>query len=274
MNNKPILFLDSGIGGLLYCSDFQNKNPDEEVCHIADRKNFPYGPRTKEELSSILILLTEELMLKFNPKIIVLACNTATVSAIESLRKHFPEIPFVGTVPAIKPALFASKNGKIGILGTARTIEDPYNQNLVKDNITQDENKYKIFSAAAPELVEFIEQKIDKADEKEKSEMVKKYMDFFREKGVDTLVLGCTHFLYLLEEFKNEAAPSIVIFDSLDGITKRIEFLLDEKNGCLRAAGNSCPSNKIIITGNREPDSIWINRAQALGYKLNLLCDV
>jgi len=267
MDNRPVLFIDSGIGGLPYCEDFIKKNPQEEVCYLADRQNFPYGPRGKEELSAVLISLTEKLIKTINPKIAVLACNTATVSALEPLRQHFPEIPFVGTVPAIKPAANASSSGKIGVLGTARTIEDPYNLHLAQDC----EKKCEIFGLAAPELVEFVEQSFDGADEKEKTEIVKKYIDIFRAEGADTLVLGCTHFLYLLEEFRREAAPSIKVFDSLDGITKRIEFLLDENDGALRAETDFEPVHWLLLTGAQPADSSWHNRAQTLNFALCLL---
>ncbi|MCL2759531.1 MAG: glutamate racemase [Treponema sp.] len=265
--NKPILFIDSGIGGLPYCNDFLKHNPGEEVCYLADRANFPYGQREKEELSSILISLTEKLLKTINPKIIVLACNTASVSALDTLRKKFPNVPFVGTVPAIKPAASASTSGKIGVLGTARTINDPYSQNLAEDC----ETKCEIFGVAAPELVKFIEQQFDKSTEKEKKEIVKKYIDIFRAEGADTLVLGCTHFLYLLEEFKTEAAPSIKVFDSLEGVTKRIEYLLDENNGALRAEIDFQPLHWLLLTGAETSDTSWQERAKALDFALCML---
>ena len=264
MDNRPILFIDSGIGGLLYCRDFLKHNPQEEICYLADTKNFPYGQRGKEELTSILISLIEKLLKTIDPKIIVIACNTATISALDPLREHFSNISFVGTVPAIKPAASASKNRKVGVLGTTRTVEDPYNQSLVKDNC-------EIFAVAAPELVEFVEQRFEKASDKEKNEIVKKYIEIIRTEGVDTLVLGCTHYLYLLEEFRNEALPDIQIFDSLDGITKRIEFLLDENDGNLRADIDFEPVHWLFLTGAEPQSSVWQERSQELGFALCML---
>jgi len=267
MDNRPILFIDSGIGGIPYCADFIKRNPQEEVCYIADRQNFPYGPRKKEELSSILISLTERLIKTINPKIAVLACNTATVSALEPLRQHFPNVPFVGTVPAIKPAVSASENGRIGVLGTERTINDPYNQHLALDC----EKKCEIIGVSAPELVDFIENRFDSASQNEKTEIVKKFIDIFREKKADALVLGCTHFLYLLEDFRREAAPDIKIFDSLDGVTKRIEFLLDENNCELRAEIDFEPVHWLLLTGTETAGSSWQNIAEKTGFALCLL---
>jgi len=270
MDKRPILFIDSGIGGLPYCRDFTKRNPQEEVCYVADRENFPYGQREKNELSSILTALIEKMLKVANPKIIVLACNSATVSAIDKLRLHFPNTPFVGTVPAIKPAANASKCGKVGVLGTARTIEDPYNQNLADEC----EKKCEIIGIAAPDLVEFVEERFDSANESEKNEIVKKYIEIFCAKGVDSLVLGCTHFLFLLNEFQKLAEPLIKIFTSLDGITKRIEYLLDENSGALRADKNNQPANKLILTGTKKADVSWQNRAKELGFALYVVSDI
>ena len=266
MDIRPVLFIDSGIGGLPYCNDFLKRNPLEEVCYLADRKNFPYGQRKKEELSLMLIELIEKLLKLTDPKIIVLACNSATVSAIDSLRRRFPNIPFVGTVPAIKPAANASKSGKVGVLGTARTVEDPYNQNLAEGC----EKKCEIKGIAAPDLVEFVEERFDSADENEKKEIVRKYIELFRAEGVDSLVLGCTHFLFLLDVFQEEAAPFIKIFNSIDGVTKRIEYLLDENSGALRAGKNYKPANRLLLTGSEAAEPEWQNRAKKLGFDLYL----
>ena len=280
MNNNPVLFLDSGIGGFLYCRDFMEKNQHEETCYLADREHFPYGQRAKEDLTSILITLTEKILKLINPKIIVLACNTATVSAIHSLRQTFAQIPFVGTVPAIKPAAARSIKRKIGVLGTSRTIEDlklQRNFQRLQNNLyqTDDSKEINIFGVAAPELVEFVENHFDNAGESEKNAIVKKYINIFLDEGVDCLVLGCTHFLYLLNEFKSEAAPSITIFDSLDGITRRIEYLLDESNGGdLRAGENFIPSHRLILTGTQPPEPSWqerLSRENSPNFKLSLL---
>jgi len=274
MKNNPILFIDSGVGGIPYCRDFLKRNPQEAICYLADRGNFPYGPRGKDELISILTAHTEKLIKSIDPKIIVLACNTASVTALAHLRQKFPQLLFVGTVPAVKPAANACKSGRIGVLGSSRTIEDIRGLNLAGELENSMKNRYEIAGIAAPELVEFVEQRFDKADEAEKTEIVKKYINLFRAEGADTLVLGCTHFLYLLEEFRREAAPFIKVFDSLDGITKRIEYLLDENNGALRAVKGSKPEYCLLLTGTEPVEICWQKRASALNFKLRLLKDI
>jgi len=264
MCNKPVLFIDSGIGGIPYCTDFIKKNPQEAVCYLADHENYPYGPRGKEELTRILILLLEKLLTKVEPKIVVLACNTATITSLSSLRENFSQVPFVGTVPAVKPAANASSNGKIGVLGTARTIEEINSLNLT-------DKSCEIFGIAAPELVDFIELHFDNSEKRKKTEIVKKYVELFRTKNVDTLVLGCTHFLFLLEEFRSEAAPYFEVFDSLAGITKRIEYLMDENGNSLRAGKDSVPLHRLFVTGKKASDSFWERKAHSLGFNLVML---
>jgi glutamate racemase len=274
MNNRPVLFLDSGVGGIPYCRDFHLRNPMETIYYLADRQNFPYGPRSREEIASILISLTEKCIKKMDPKLAVVACNTASISARDPLRKKFPYLPFVGTVPAIKPAANASKNKKVGVLGTERTINDIKSLNII------DSSQCEIIGKSAPQLVEFIELYFDETGEEERLEIVKKYIDLFRAEGVDTLVLGCTHFLYLLEEFRREASlpsPSgnaIKIFDSLEGITKRIEYLLNENNGLLKAGEDSSPSCWVLLTGKNPLDNSWATRACGMEFDICLFDEI
>jgi len=265
MCERPVLFLDSGIGGIPYCKDFIKENPLESVFYIADNKNFPYGPRRKEELIYILTSLTENILKKIDPKVIVLACNTATIAALPSLRQTFPQLLIVGTVPAIKPAAEACNNGKVGVLGTERTIEEINNLNLT-------EKTCEIFGISAPELVDFIEMRFDSTNDREKIEIAEKYIEPFRKANVDTLVLGCTHFLFLLEEFRS--CKSIKVFDSLEGITKRIEHLLDENSCALRAEKNSSPVYNLFLTGAGHKDSLWQDRARTFGFNLSSLNDL
>jgi glutamate racemase len=267
MDNRPILFLDSGIGGIPYCRHFIRNNPQESVCYLADRAHFPYGTRGREELAAILTAIMEKCITAVNPKIAVLACNTATISALAELRRLFPQLLFVGTVPAIKPAMLAAKTGKVGVLGTERTIQDPYINGLAG-------TACQIIGIAAPELVEFVENDFLNAGKEEKSKMARLYIDKVREAGADTLVLGCTHFLFLLDEFREEAEPSIKIFDSIDGISHRVESLLNENNSALRAPpadSSSPPKNTLLLTGKDQPDTSWQTIADDLCFTLSLL---
>ncbi|MDR0878710.1 MAG: glutamate racemase [Treponema sp.] len=269
MDKRPILFLDSGIGGIPYCRYFHSQNPAESLLYIADRAHFPYGKREKNDLVLILKSLFERLIMAEDPKLAVLACNTATVSALDELRATFPCLPFVGTVPAVKPAVMESKKKLAGVLGTARTIEDPY----IAELAAKYGNGCKIMGLAAPELVEFVEHRINRACENEKREMVRKYIDQFRAAGADALVLGCTHFLFLLEEFRIEAAPLIHVYDSIEGISSRIESILDADGGALRADGSVSGKNQFFVTGENQIEDSWRQWAGELGFSLSRFGD-
>jgi glutamate racemase len=264
--------MDSGIGGIPYCRHFLERNPGENVVYLADRLHFPYGNREKEDLAGILSALTEILIQSINPKIVVIACNTATLAALAELRERFPALPFVGTVPAVKPAALATKNGKIGVLGTELTVNAPFIGELAAQyGVPFKEGNGTITGIAAPELVTFVENRFHIAPDEEKKTIVQGYLNRFRSAGVDTLVLGCTHFLFLLEDFQREAAPDITVFDSIMGISRRIESLLQETRQ-QQAHAHRAP-NRLLLTGPEAPEPSWVNWADRLGFNLALLED-
>jgi glutamate racemase len=266
MEKRPVLFLDSGIGGIPYCRYFHERNPDQYIVYLADRLNFPYGKWEKEELASVLTGLVEGILKTLNPKIIVMACNTATLAALARLRGRFPDIPFVGTVPAVKPAALATKTGKIGVLGSELTVKQSY----VRDLAAQfGENE--IIGIAAQELVEFVEKDFDSASPEEKTEIVRRYLNQFRAVGADAVVLSCTHFLFLEEEFRREAAPDISIFESVKGIALRIESLLAD---IPQEDSASDVKNRLLLSGADAPEASWISWADRLGFSLSLLGEV
>jgi len=262
--NKSVLFLDSGIGGIPYFRHFRERNPGQSAAYIADRQNFPYGRRDREEVCAILAALVEKAARALRPEIIVLACNSATLAALPRLRELFPALAFVGTVPAVKPAALASKTGKVGLLGTELTVNEP----SVKE-IAVKHSGCELVGIAAPELVEFVETRADSATQEERRLMARRYLSRFRESGADALVLGCTHFLFLLEEFREEARPDIAVFESVEGISRRVESLLGQdrqgENGEARAPG------RLLLTGAGAPEPSWKLWAERLGCALSLL---
>jgi glutamate racemase len=265
MDPRPLVFLDSGMGGIPYCRHFVSRNPGESVVYLADRAGFPYGERSREELREMLREITEDLGARENPKMLVLACNTATVSALSFLRERFPQLPFVGTVPALKPALAGSRTRRVGLLGTRRTVDDPYIAELA--------DRYGggsvVVTLAAPELVEFVEYRYAQAGAEERRRIVLPYLERFRSAGADAVVLGCTHFLFLLEEFREAAAPDLVIYDSVEGITRRVESLLDETGGRCRSGGGAPVFRRFYIRrpGSREGEDSLRRQAEEMGFE-------
>ncbi|QQO11425.1 glutamate racemase [Breznakiella homolactica] len=262
MNTDPILFIDSGIGGLPYCRHFRSRNPAESLVYTADRANFPYGPKDRNVLIELLTELTGRLVDCFAPKLIVLACNTAAVSALEPLRKRFPDIPFVGTVPAVKPAVLQSRTRSVGVLGTNRTIEDPYIAELAR----QYGPGCRVTGIAAPDLVEFVEHSYAGADPEQRKQAVRPYIEEFARAEVDGIVLGCTHFLFLADEFRASAEPGMTVYDSVEGVSRRAETLLAESNRA--APQDHVPRNILLVTGPQPLEPAWSGWASSFGLEL------
>ena len=261
MDNRPVLFLDSGIGGLPYCRHFHRNNPRESLVYVADREYFPYGSRERLALIRRLEELFQKLLCRWDPKLAVLACNTATVSALAELRERFPHLPLVGTVPAVKPAVQRSKKRHIGALGTSRTVEDPYITRLAAEFGPD----CAVTAIAAPDLVDFVERRFAASAAEERRAAVLPYIDRFRSAGADAIVLGCTHFLFLLDAFR-EAAGDLSFHDSLEGVSRRVETLLNK--GGLRSAAPPAGENVLLITGDAPPEPAWQEWARSFDLAL------
>jgi glutamate racemase len=207
--------------------------------------------------------LTERLLSVYAPKLLVLSCNSASVSALDFLRECFPSLPIVGTVPAVKPAVLASKTRRVGVLGTERTIADPCIAALAA--------RYgpgcAIMGERAPALVEFVEHRYALAPEEERLAAVTPWIEKFRASGADSVVLGCTHFLHLLEEFRKAGGDDIAIFDSLEGVSCRVETLLDEDGGRLRRKEGGSPQPVLAITGEGPLETYWNETASLFGFR-------
>jgi len=270
MSPQPVVFIDSGVGGLPYFDAFRKLASDRYAVYIADREQYPYGPKKKEELSAILISLVDHIRRELDPCLFVIACNSASVSALDALRVNFPDLPFVGTVPAVKPAALYSRTRQIGVLATERTVEDPYVR-LLAERFAPD---CELIGMAAPELVEFVEHRYIQATPQERSEAVAGYVRKFRELHVDALVLGCTHFLFLAPEFAVAAAPDMVLFDSRSGVAKRAIALLEElptmpkaKTTPGRASAQGAP--RMYVTGDAPLETQWSAFASHFGLELS-----
>ena len=210
------IFLDSGIGGIPYMTTLRQRAPQASCVYIADAANFPYGEKSHEEVVECVTSLTEKICDRFAPSVIVIACNTMSVNALDLLREKFPQVHFVGTVPAIKLASSVSKKRRIGLLATRATCENPYNIEL-KNKFAAD---CEIINHPDGELVSFIEHNAFTATREQSLEAVKPAVDFFRRKGCDVLILGCTHFLNFTDVFEEACGKNIKVVDSVDGVVR------------------------------------------------------
>ena len=208
MEKFQYVFIDSGIGGIPYLNYLLKLAPKATALYIADSIHFPYGEKKQCEVISFSLKIVKRILENVRPEIIILACNTMTVSALKTLRSTF-DFPFVGTVPAIKPANLVTKNNRIGLISTERTAKDIYTQRLIDEFL----NNSTVFVRGESDLVEKIENGLVYETEERKIEEIKPIISFFEKEKCDTLILGCTHFPLLKAAIKHEA-PHIELVDS------------------------------------------------------------
>ncbi len=222
----PILYFDSGIGGIPYAVHAMNALPQETIVYLADRAGFPYGTKSPDAVKHAVFSALDRAIEKFKPKVIVIACNTATEIAIHAVRERYPAIPIIGTVPAIKPAAEQTRKGRIAVIATNRAVNEPYLDTLV----AQHAGGCALLKLGASPLVSWIETSLLTASNEEKMLMLEPYFKQVRSFDADMLVLGCTHFLHMYKEFISAGKPDITIIDSQNGITKRLMHILETYN--------------------------------------------
>ena len=256
MNNQPIGIFDSGVGGLTIWQHINEVLPKESTIYIADSINAPYGEKSTAEIKALSILSTERL-LELGAKIIVVACNTATTSAIKHLRANF-KVPFVGIEPATKPAAINTKTGKIGILATQGTLASELFLNTSK----QFRGSVEIFETIGTGLVQIVES----GRFSEATPLLKDYLTRMIDAGVDNIVLGCTHYPFLKDVMKEIVPSSITIIDSGHPLAKRTKNLINEYQ--IHAYEANQPEHQILTSGNLETLSTIISRFHNVKFHL------
>ncbi len=210
-NIAPIGIFDSGLGGLSICQEIVTLLPNESMIYLADSANTPYGEKSQQEIVSLSIKNTE-LLIALGCKIIIVACNTATTNAISNLREHY-DIPFIGIEPATKPAALKTQTGKIGVLATKGTLKS----DLFITTSNQFRGHLEIFEAEGFNLVRLIE----KGDLKATVPLLKEYLAPMIDAGVDNIVLGCTHYPFLIPLIKELVPNNVAIIDSGKAVAKQ-----------------------------------------------------
>lgn len=223
MNNQPIGILDSGVGGLSIWKEIILHLPHESTIYIADSLNCPYGNKDKEEIYRLARKLVGFLV-KNNVKLVVVACNTITVSCLGRLRLEFKNLPIVGAVPVVKTLVKNTRNKKIGILSTTNTAKSEYQKELIKVFA----NNCKVINIGTDKLVPLIEKGEIKGSEIKK--ILKEELSIFKSEGIDSLALGCTHFPFLKKEIQSFLGLSVLVFDSGGAIARQVKRVLVNNN--------------------------------------------
>lgn len=220
---SPLLFFDSGVGGLSVLAPTRTLLPNAPIVYVADSAAYPYGKRSEAEIASRVPALLGRLVERFRPRLAVIACNTASTIALDHVRAAL-DLPVVGTVPAIKPAAEMSKTRVIGVLGTEATVRQPY----VDDLAARFAPDCTVIRHGSPELVDLAEAKL--AGEPVAVEAVRAAAQplFDGASGIDVMVLACTHFPLLADELAS-AFPGVARIDGGEGIARRIAYLTREQ---------------------------------------------
>lgn len=219
---RPVGFFDSGVGGRCILEAFKRLCPGEKTCYIADSQNCPYGNKSPDEIIALSDGCVRRL-LDEGCKLIVIACNTATAAAIDYLRGKYPEVPFVGLEPAVKPAALNSKSGVVAILATQGT----FNGRLYRETSARFAGDIVVLAVVADEFVTMVERGETSGPRAE--EIVGRRIEPLIAAGADHIVLGCTHFPHLKSLIAKVAAGRAVIVDPSEAVARRIKAVLEER---------------------------------------------
>jgi len=219
-NSKPIGIFDSGVGGTSIWKEINTLLPNENTNYLADSANAPYGYKSVDEIISLSIKNTQ-ILVEMGSKIIVVACNTATTNAISILRDKF-QVPIIGIEPAIKPAALNSQTGNIGVLATKGTLSSALFSDAAKE-YTKNINIIEVIGEGLVPLIE--EGNINSA---KTFNLLTKFLQPMIDSNIDQLVLGCSHYPYLIPQIERILPNNIKIIDSGEAVAKQTKSILQK----------------------------------------------
>ena len=262
MTAPRILLFDSGLGGLTVARAVRSQLPEAHLIYSADNAGFPYGAWKEEALVQRILDVMGALIERIEPNIVVIACNTASTIALAALREKY-KLPFVGTVPAIKPAAAQTRSGIIGVLATPGTVSREYTHALIHTYAYH----CKVFLHGARRLAEIAEHKL-KGRAVDLEELRQEIGSVFRKRGgkrTDVVVLGCTHYPLLIEEMEQVAPWPVTYIDPAPAIARRVADVADETPP-IEARGAVPPHGTVILTSPRGGATESLAAYAAMGF--------
>ncbi len=227
--DKPIGVFDSGIGGLTVVKELIKLLPQENIVYFGDTARVPYGIKSRETIIKFSLENTLFLLQK-DVKMIVVACNTSSSLALPVIRKHF-KIPIIGVImPGAKEAVYATKNGRIGVIGTRATI----NSGAYEEEIKRLDPAKKVFSQACPMFVPIVEEGWVEDDIAQR--VGEKYLAGLKKRGIDTLILGCTHYPLLKKRIQRIMGRGVTLIDSAQQVAVEVRQVLSQEGLLKRSA--------------------------------------
>jgi glutamate racemase len=239
---NPIGVFDSGVGGLSVLRAMRDLLPTQEMIYLADQAHVPYGTRSLEEVRQFSAGITRFLISQ-GTKLIVVACNTASVASLLSLREEFPDMPFVGMEPAVKPAAEQTHSHVVGVLATYATFQGAMYASVVErfgQGVT-------ILEDHCPGLVAEIEK--GNLYGKETEQILRRALEPMLQKGVDTVVMGCTHYPFVIPLIQKITGPEVRVIDPAPAIARQVQRLLELHN--LVSLPQSKKSIRFLTSGDK-----------------------
>jgi glutamate racemase len=232
MDDRPIGMFDSGFGGLTVARALIDLVPGEDLVYIGDTGRYPYGPKPLEEVSSFAHEITGKLVHEYDVKMVVVACNTAAAAALHSLRFEYA-VPVIGVIdPGLRSALKATTSGRLGVIGTVGTIGSGAYQRALTE--LRPSRPVELTAAACPGFVEFVERGETRSDQV--FVLAERLLAPIRAAGVDTLLLGCTHYPFLARTISDVVGRDVVLVSSADETAFEVRAILADTGQGRRAA--------------------------------------
>jgi glutamate racemase len=241
-NSSPIGIFDSGIGGLSVWREIARQLPHEDTIYFADQIHIPYGPRSLQEIRSFSEAITR-FLLERECKIIVVACNAASAAALKHLRATFPEVPFVGMEPAVKPAAETTHTGVVGVLATPATFQGE----LFASVVERFANGVQLVKEVCPGLVQQVE--AGRLNTPDTLEMLDRFLQPIRAANADTIVLGCTHYPFVIDAIR-QLAPGVNVIDPAPAVARQVDRVLRER--AWQCAEDRLGQHRFITSGDRD----------------------
>ncbi|MGI8570185.1 MAG: glutamate racemase [Methylocella sp.] len=247
LHSAKILIFDSGLGGLTVCGEVARLLPDAQIIYAADNAAFPYGELGEDAVVARVLAVTDRLIALCGPDAVVIACNTAATLTLPHLRARFPEIPFIGTVPAIKPAASQSRSGLISVLATPGTVARDYTRELVRAYAAHCAVTLAGSRVLAPLAEAFMHGK-NVSDAAIAREIAPAFVTS-GELRTDCIVLACTHYPLLLSHFERLAPWPVAWIDPAPAIARRAGHVLREHLGFPASNKSAAAPNYVVFTG-------------------------
>ncbi len=261
--DAPIGVFDSGAGGLTILAALREELPHEDFIYMGDTAHCPYGVRSDEEITALTLDACRFLVAR-GVKLIVIACNTASQAALSTLRATMPDLPFIGVVPAVKPAARLTKKGRIGIAATNQAAKAIYLRQLIDEFA----GGIEAFAVGCPDLVTLVE--LGQFDGPVVEETVRQALQPVLAEDIDVLVLGCTHFPALQTVIERVAGPKVQVIDSSRAIARRTRLVLQTTEMLAPATPQDSKVAKLKIWCTGDPRAFSIVATKILGLSVRV----